>query len=120
MLHSQLAVIGHGFISRRATINGKKFASEIGEGGGGGSILGYVGLFSEGRILGILQCDYCYRGQLNKTGQSDYMTRTMNFDQSRLNQSRVVGKQRLKPQSFELFTFRISSYLTGQFCLRDR
>ena len=33
-----------------------------------------------------LQCDYCYRGHLNKTRQSDCRTRTMKFNQSRLNQ----------------------------------
>ena len=53
-----------------------------------------------------LQCEYYYRGHLNKSGQSDYRTITINFNQSRLKQSRVDGKQQLKPKSLELFTVR--------------
>ena len=48
-----------------------------------------------------------YWGHLNKTGQSDCRTRTMNFKQSWLNQSLVDGKQQLKPKSLELFTVLI-------------
>ena len=53
------------------------------------------------------QSDWYFRGQLNKTGQSDCRKRTMNFNQSRLNQSRVDRKQQLKPKFLELFTVRI-------------
>ena len=41
------------------------------------------------------------------TGQSDCRTRTMNFNQSRLNQLRVDGNQQLKPPILELFTVGI-------------
>ena len=45
-----------------------------------------------------------FPGYLNKAGQSDWRTRTMNFNQSQLNQSREDRKQQLKPKILELFT----------------
>ena len=40
-------------------------------------------------ILAYSATTYPYWGHLNKIGQSDYRTRTTNFNQSQLNQSRV-------------------------------